>query len=109
MFTPTAGMDTYKLQANYDFSNIGISGLNSSFIYVISKHSAPDEIAGMNPAGVKKEYEGYSFILNYKTPWLKGLNASLTYTMLDQEITPKGGNTAKTDIDELWVKLSYKF
>ena len=108
LFTSTAGMTTYKFQTDYDLSKIGIKNLKTSAAYVFSKHSTPNKQAGMNPANVKREYNGYSLALNYKVPCLEGLSTNLMWVSLNEKKTINN-KTDKSKIDELWVKLSYKF
>lgn len=108
-FTPLAGMDTYKFEIDYNLEKIGIKGLSATAMYVFTDHDAPSQIAGMTPAGMKKEYDGYHLGLNYNVPQVKGLSANIWWTSVDEEKTPKGGTMVESDIDELWVKLNYKF
>ena len=62
----------------------------------------------MNPANVKREYNGYSLALNYKVPCLEGFSTNLMWVSLNEEKT-LNNKTDKSKIDELWIKLSYKF
>ncbi|WP_069637838.1 OprD family outer membrane porin [Campylobacter pinnipediorum] len=98
MFAVQAGTDTYKAQLDYDFAKIGLKGLTTSAQYVTAKRK--DDI------GTNIDYDGYAFLGTYNIPQIKGLNLNVVWTSLD--IDNKKTNK-ESGIDELWVKVGYRF
>ncbi len=110
MFTPLAGMDTYKLQADYDFSKVGVKGLKLIGQYVWADQDRPSENTPGTAKGTKADFKGYALAANYNVPFVKGLFTQLIWTSLEKEAFAANSNDGKkTDTDELWFKANYKF
>jgi metalloid reductase rarA len=53
--------------------------------------------------------QGWAAQASYDMPWVKGLSASVTYTALERKNFDTRGAVKKTDNNELWLQLGYKF
>lgn len=108
-----SGMDSYKFELSYDFNKVDVSGLKGSVQYLVAEQDAPSVKTGIGAsstaAGAHSDYEGYAGVLTYAVPALKGLTTQLIYVTLEKEATSASNVVTKTDTDELWFKVSYKF
>ena len=104
VFTGFAGMDMHKLTLDYNFASIGVNGLKTSLQYVRGDQDAPSVRAGSTAAGTHMDVEGWAAIMSYAVPQVKGLTASATYVALERDT-----GSSKTDDNELWLQLAYKF
>ncbi|QKF91787.1 OprD family outer membrane porin [Campylobacter sp. CCUG 57310] len=109
VFTGFAGMDTHKFTLGYDFGTIGLNGLTTSFQYVKGEQDAPNVNAGATKKGERMDIEGWAAIASYNIPQVKGLSASVTYVELERENYDAANKVTKTDQNELWLQLGYKF
>ena len=53
--------------------------------------------------------QGWGANLSYNIPWVKGLSAGVTYVELERKNFNARGRVKKTDNNELWLQLGYKF
>lgn len=98
------GMRLHKIETNYNFSKIGVNGLFAELQYVKGDSDTAILPGVTNGNGFK--VDGWSAIVNYDIPALKGLYATLIYASLDR----KGKDTGiKEDYDELWLQFGYRF
>ncbi|MCD8212779.1 MAG: OprD family outer membrane porin [Campylobacter sp.] len=109
VFTGYAGMDTHKVTLGYDFGAIGVNGLKTTFQYINGEQDTPSHQAGATAANTHMDVEGWAAVASYAIPQVKGLTASATYVALERDNHYADGTSKKTDNDERWLQLSYKF
>ena len=109
VFTGYAGMDVHKFLFSYDFKEVGADGLKAALHLVKGKQDAPHRNAGPTAAKTRMNVQGWGANLSYNIPWVKGLSAGVTYVELERKNFNARGRVKKTDNNELWLQLGYKF
>nr|WP_314564987.1 OprD family outer membrane porin [uncultured Campylobacter sp.] len=109
VFTGYAGMNTHKLLFEYDFKDAGAEGLKAKLHLVKGKQDAPHRNAGPTAVNTHMNVKGWAAQASYDIPWVKGLSASVTYTALERKNFDAMGAVKKTDNNELWLQVGYKF
>jgi hypothetical protein len=98
--TATGSTDSYKVEATYDFSKVGVAGLKVLGQYVEVKANKSSAYARRD---VDTDWTYWAGQISYDIPAVKGLTLSLEYEDVKQE------NTATVNSDELRFRASYKF
>ncbi len=105
----SANTDAYKVEASYDFSKVGVTGLKVMANYVsISLDAASTSYLYNNGSSKNDANIDYTFWageVSYDIPALKGLTLSLQYE--DSKRDKDGSGT--TNGDELRFRANYKF
>jgi len=101
----TADTDAYKIEASYDFTKVGVTGLKLMANYI--SISADGTVTGAAGSKVIRptDWTYWAGQVAYAIPAVKGLTVSLEYEDAKQE--PDG--QATTDSDELRFRANYKF
>ncbi|MDD3343891.1 MAG: OprD family outer membrane porin [Sulfurospirillaceae bacterium] len=99
-----ANTDSYRLDLTYDFSKIGVNGLQG-----ILQHGVANQDR-VKTAQTSADYSSYAIGLTYAVPALKGLSLAVQYEKQEIETTRYSNNTKFTaDLDELRFRANYKF
>jgi len=102
--TSGANTDAYKIEATYDFSKVGVTGLKvlGQYVYVDQ-----DAVTGtvFNGVGAKTKNKFWEGQVAYDIPSLKGLTLSLEYENATKEVE----NKADVDSNEMRFRANYKF
>ena len=101
----TADTDAFKIEASYNFTNVGVAGLKLMANYI--SVSADGTVTGSTGSKVIRptDWTFWAGQISYDIPAVKGLTVSLEYEDFKQE--PDG--QATTDGDELRFRANYKF
>ncbi|MBP1681440.1 MAG: putative outer rane porin [Proteobacteria bacterium] len=98
--TATGSTDAYKVEATYDFSKVGVTGLKVLGQYVEVK---ADKSTGFAARTVDNDWTYWAGQIAYDVPALKGLTLSLEYEDVKREAA------TTTNSDELRFRANYKF
>ncbi len=96
--------NSYRINVNYDFSNIGVDGLKGLLQYGWSTQGR------VGDAATSADRTSYAGSLTYAIPKVKGLSLSVEYETQEVETTTYADNSkASVDTDELRFRAIYKF